>query len=296
MQEKPVIAVLITVHNRKETTIEALNRLSLQKRRGEHFKLLVVITDDASTDGTADAIKKNFPETVVVAGNGQLYWGGGTRKAFREAAKHSPDFYLMLNDDTHLSLDAISRALDVYAQKSEASDMKLIVVGATREPGANEISYGGLERCSTIHPFRYRKVKLQADPQPCDTFNGNFVLIHQSVVDAIGFLDERFTHRFGDIDYGLVAAKAGIKIYVLPETVGECLKNDGRQDWDSADLSFFSRLKEFFDVKGLPINESYYFCRKHGGKLWLVWWIMPIVRGLFFPTRPAQKRKKNTPA
>lgn len=294
MQSKPIVAVLITAHNRKEITIEALKRLSAQKGRNDCFELLVVVTDDASTDGTAVAIKKHFPDTIIVTGNGELYWGGGTRAAFKEAEKHAPDFYLMLNDDTHLSPDAISQALDIYTQKAARSDTRLIVVGATREPGSDDISYGGMVRSSKIHPFHFKKVKLQSVPQTCETFNGNFVLVHHSVVDTIGFLDERFTHRFGDIDYGLLASKAGIKIYLLPNYVGDCAKNDNRKDWDSAELSFLSRLKNFFDVKGLPIDESYYFCRKHGGKLWVIWWIMPIVRGLFFPTRQTREQTKDT--
>ena len=70
------IAVLITCHNRKDTTLSCLGRLfSIRK------DIDVYCVDDNSTDGTADAIRENFPQVNLIRGDGNLFWCRGMRKA-----------------------------------------------------------------------------------------------------------------------------------------------------------------------------------------------------------------------
>ncbi len=279
------ITALLAAHNRRESTLQSLENLYRQQGNGEAFDLSVVLADDGSTDGTGEAIRRRFPQARVVRGDGSLFWCGGMCFAYEHSVDIPADFYLLLNDDTYLYEDAIRRALRVYEEKSASGKTDLIIVGSTRNPDTGELSYGGEIRVSNWHPFRYNHVQPGDRPQHCDTLNGNFVLVHKSVIDKVGFLDKRYTHRFGDTDYGLVASKAGCELWVIPGFVGECAENAPEINWDSAAYSFPQRVRMFFDVKGMPVRESRIFCRKHGGLLWPVFWMMPIVRGLFFPTR-----------
>lgn len=279
------ITALLAAHNRRDITIEALKNLYRQKNIEKLFELSVVLTDDGSTDGTSEAVERQLPQVKVVHGGGDLFWCGGMCFAYENARDDGADFYLLLNDDTHLYDDAIKKALDVYFDKSLGGKPEHIIVGSTVNPESNKLSYGGAVRVSRWHPFHYNLVTPLEHAQACDTFNGNFVLIHHSVIDNIGFLDDRYTHWFGDTDYGLMAAKAGFGLWVTPGFVGECAENDPNIHWDSAAYSFTKRVKMFFNVKGRPVNESMIFCRKHGGLAWPLFWLMPIIRGLFFPTR-----------
>ena len=56
------------------------------------------IVDDGSTDGTAEAIAEEFPEVVVVPGDGDLWFTEGTNVGVREALKWEPDYILMFKD------------------------------------------------------------------------------------------------------------------------------------------------------------------------------------------------------
>lgn len=53
------IAVLLTAHNRKEKTLLCLDFLFKQKQV-EEYTIDVYLTDDGSTDGTSEAVKKHF--------------------------------------------------------------------------------------------------------------------------------------------------------------------------------------------------------------------------------------------
>jgi len=279
------ICVLMTVYNRCDVTLRCLSRLFLQAGLNQLFSLKVILVDDGSVDGTSNQIREEYPDVEIVSGTGRLYWNGGMCLAYEFAKRHAPDFYLMLNDDTILREDAIQHALETYRVRCLGPGEEGVIVGATLDPSSNRTSYGCRRRNSTWHPFRFDVLDPGGVVEACDTFDGNFVLINNAIVERIGFLDRAYIHRFGDTDYGLVATSKGIKIWLCPDYVGVCARNDPSLDWDSARYTLRQRLSKLFDVKGMPIFESLHFCRKHGGTWWPVFWLLPIIRSIFFPNR-----------
>ena len=62
------LAVLITCHNRKDTTLSCLGRLfSIRK------DIDVYCVDDSSADGTAEAIRDGFPQVNLISGDGIFF-------------------------------------------------------------------------------------------------------------------------------------------------------------------------------------------------------------------------------
>src|SRR6476619_4525822 len=99
--KKANIAVVMTCHNRRNTTLACLHTLYEQKHHCD-----VYLTDDGSYDGTAQGIKAEYPDVHILQGNGNLFWVGGMHLAFNEAIKNQYDYYLWLNDDTFLEPNA----------------------------------------------------------------------------------------------------------------------------------------------------------------------------------------------
>ena len=64
--------------------------------------------DDASTDGTSDAVRQTYPQVKIFSGDGNLFWNGGMWGVFSEAMKDEPDYYLWLNDDTIIYPETVS--------------------------------------------------------------------------------------------------------------------------------------------------------------------------------------------
>src|SRR5689334_7452083 len=101
------IGVLLTTRNRKEKTLTCIESLKRQRLPAD-VSLEVFLTDDGSTDGTVDAVRQAYPSANIFKSDGSLFWAGGMRNSWTHALKEDLDFYLLLNDDTTLTADAIA--------------------------------------------------------------------------------------------------------------------------------------------------------------------------------------------
>lgn len=265
------IAVLMTCYNRKEITLACLASLFSQEVPG-NVKLAVYLVDDASSDGTADAVKRQFPAVNIICGNGALYWCGGMRLAWQQVLGKRYSRYLWLNDDTSLVPEAISVMLRVDVEG------RRIVVGSCRDPLTGAHTYGGRVRRSD-HIRLPSEPILPADvPVPCDTMNGNIVLVPQSVVEKIGILSSVYSHLRGDVDYGLRAQSAGIPILVAPGYMGKCTRHQRITPWADPDVPVLERLRKMCEPKGIPPREWYVYVRRHTGRQWPLYFIKPFIR------------------
>jgi GT2 family glycosyltransferase len=273
--QRTSIAVLLTCHNRKEKTLACLRRV-YEQELPPGVALSVFLVDDGSTDGTADAIRERFPSVRLIPGNGSLFWNGGMRTAFAKAMREGFDYYLWVNDDTVLNRNAI----DVLMRTaSSVPDPKhAIVVGSVCDPDTGVHTYGGVKRYSRLRPLRFSPVIPALAPQPCDTVNGNCVLVPAGVVKRIGNLSAEFRHGMGDFDYGLRALKAGCSVWVAPGYLGTCKQNARTGTWKDTSLSLRERWRKLVGFKGLPPREWLVFCLRHAGFMWPVNWMLPYAR------------------
>src|SRR5574344_474781 len=211
------VAVLMTVFNRKEKTLQCLSYLFKNER--SNIEIEVYLVDDHSSDGTKDAVLENYAHVHVIDGSGSLFWNRGMRTAWAEAARTKHDYYLWLNDDTTLMSDAIERLICA----SEESRNQSIIIGSTLDsPENSQFTYGGQD-----FSFKHRLISPDDKKMiPCATFNGNIVLIPAEIFNVLGFNDSFFHHSFGDSEYGLRATKSGFINYIAPGYYGYCKRNN----------------------------------------------------------------------
>jgi len=280
------IAVCLTCYNRRETTLRCLRSLK-RARLPENFSLKVYLTDDASPDGTAEAVRHNFPDTVLLRGSGNLYWGGGMRLAFGAAMAAGHDFYIMVNDDVEFFPEAVVKLVETYRAVTEEGKKAALTVGATCEPGTERMTYSGVGR-SGISPNNFVKIPPHSSkPVECVTMNCNAVLIPADVASTTGNIDRRFTHGIGDFDYGLRAHRNGAKIWICPGFVGMCKQNSREAKWQSPRYSLRERIKYMNSPHGLPFGEYMTFTYRHGGVLGVVFALWGYRHVLFPVRRPA---------
>lgn len=265
------LAVLITVHNRKDKTLECLRLLYAQLPL-EGYQVDVYLTDDGCTDGTPEAIRRQFPEVYIIQGDGNLYWNRGMYTAWNEAAKKDYDFYLWLNEDTILLPHALKELLNSSCSKQDQA----IIVAANKDSTGDHVTYSGHNQNGKIIP--------NGTLQPCDTFNGNCVLIPKNVYKILGNLDWTFRHAIGDLDYGYRAKNAGIAIYVSSEYLGICDNNPQLPVWARKEVPLTKRLKNLYSPLGYaePI-PFFYFERKNFGLLTALKHFISIHIRVLFP-------------
>ena len=281
-KSKVSIAAILTCHNRKEKTVTCLKNLMNQDVISK-MDLSIYLVDDGSTDGTGDAVKQTFPQVNVLQGDGLLYWNGGMRLAFSEAMKNDYDYYLWLNDDTFLYSDAVKLLLETSKNMKKKIGRDVIAAGTIKDIETGAVIYGGRIQKSKLQPLKFTLLENKTEPQLCDTFNGNVVLIPQNIVKEIGNISLEFSKQHsGDFDYGLRAKYAGFESWVASEIIGTCSSNPIEGTIFDTRLSLKERRKKMNTPHGVPpAKEWMIFAKRHAGILWPIYWLRTIVRVLF---------------
>lgn len=263
------ISVLITSHNRRDKTLRCLNAL-FASHFPEAAMLEVFLVDDGSSDGTAGAIRNAYRHVRILQGDGSLYWTGGMHKAFAAAMVHNFDYYLWLNDDTYLYPQAIATLLKVAEDIHSEENKAAVVVGSTQAEENGQVNHGGI---IVDGSWWTTSLVVPGDkPIPCDTLNGNCVLISKGVVHQVGNLDSTFIHTMGDIDYGFRVRAIGFPLVVMPGFAGICHSNAIAGTYEDTALPLRERLSKIVDIKGRPPRPWFIFLWRHFGWLGLFYW------------------------
>lgn len=264
-EKRVTITVVMASYNRRNKTLLALK--SLEHQNTDRVNLCFLILDDASTDGTAEAVSHTYPNATIVRGTGSLFWGGGMHLAMKRAIEGNPDFLIMMNDDCELFESAIDQILADYHKVASETDFDgNIVVGAMVAPGTGKLTYSGFRRASRWFPSKLERLEPDGSPKPADTMNGNFVLIPRRVYRALGPVDNVFIHQLGDIDYGYRAVAHGFRIWIASTALGECASNEGAHARISQ-LSLRESWTHLCSPLGMPLFPWLSFMWRHGGVL-----------------------------
>ena len=230
-QQHITIAAILTVHNRKEKTLECLKHLfeaqenyNLSAEKG--VSLSVFITDDGCTDGTADAVMNTFRnrDIRILQGTGNMFWAGGMRFAWQAAIDSGTtwDYYLLLNDDTNMYKNVFGELFEVDEAGYKQTGKHGLASGITCQPDrTDEITYGGFLFTGR---FKGRHVLAQPTgmPQVVDMTHANILLVHRETVAACGIFHKGFVHGAADEDYSMMARRRGFPVMVTSNVCGEC--------------------------------------------------------------------------
>lgn len=255
------IAVLVTSHNRVETTIRGLRSLFIALSVVPDVEARVFLVDDGSTDGTGERVREAFGHVTVVRGSGQLYWTRGMSAAYLSARASGLvfDAYLLFNDDVEVGA-GLPEFFEEYGK-----DRSRVLVGACQSSSGDMITYSGFIRVGRLRPLAFHVPELTGSVTRVDTFNGNFVLFPAASFEALGGLDDGFVHGLGDLDLGLRATCSGVVVGVFRTPIGVCDKGP-TMDERLLVMPRGARLKQLVGPVHGP-RPYLRFARRHGIRL-----------------------------
>lgn len=256
------IAVLLTCFNRKLQTLSCLENVlnACNKYNSEHtnkINLSFFITDDKCTDGTPDVVK-DFLKTedlTIIPADGNAYWAGGMRLAWRKALESdSFDFYLLLNDDTKINEDCFKILMDTHSYCISHFGKEGVYTAFINDPDdKNRITYGAKEYKKGLF-YKAADMLPTGIPQECTMPNANILMVSKKVCASVGILSDDYIHGGADWDYGFLCKNAGFPVLTTSHVCGAC-KNDHKNASEEAKLVKKMTIKERKKFVNRPTRE-----------------------------------------
>jgi GT2 family glycosyltransferase len=287
MSSSPVLSVAIVNWNTRALLLDALASLYTAP---PPFPFEVLVVDNASSDGSADAVAQQYPQVRLFANSENAGYAHGNNQAMNAAFG---TYILLLNPDVLLPPGGLERAVAFMQTHPEAGAL-----------GVRQIHPGGhLQRSVRGFPsplsvlweliglsrllprnrmfgayrmtwFDYQCVEEVDQPM------GTFLLIRRATMEQIGILDEAFPIFFNEVDWCLRCKRAGWKIFFTPDV--EIVHYGGASTIQvGAAMAWESR-------RGLLA-----FYRKHYRSPWF-WPIRLLIAAASWPHAWLQSRKRKS--
>ncbi len=178
--------------------------------------MTVRVVDNASGDGTAEMVRREFPEVGLIVAPRNIGFGAASNVVIRGG---TTPYVLCLNPDTRVTPGALDRLLDLMEEHPEVG-----ISGCRLELEHGGFDYAakrsfptplsalghftglGRRRDSGILAA-YRAPEVESGR--VDAVNGAFMLIRRSALDQVGLFDEGYWMYMEDLDLCYRFAQAG---------------------------------------------------------------------------------------
>jgi len=213
------VSVLIVTRNTRELTCAAVRSVL---ESGDDLRKEIIVVDNGSTDGTGEALQKEFPAVTYLFSAHNL---GFAKANNLGTGRSSGRFVLLMNSDARVKPDSLSQAVEfmVSHPKCGIAGVQLLNTDGSRQ--------NSIANCPTLttellnrsvlrrlFPDRYPgKEHHFTKPTKVESVIGAFLLTRQETWTALEGLDERYFFFLEETDYCLRAARAGWEVWHLPE-------------------------------------------------------------------------------
>ena len=256
----PRVDVVVVTHDTRELTLRCAESVLAAGDAGE-ARISLTVVDNASSDGTAEALAERFPPARVLRNAENLGYGAACNQGL---AGGSGEVVLILNSDIYARPGAIGR-LAAYL----AGDPDHVAAGGrVVDPGSERVQVGhnvrafprlapqaaqmlGLERAWPANPVSRGYLCLDLDyarTQDVDQPAGSCFAARRVDFDAVGGFDEGFYYWYEDVDLARRLRDRGPIAYVHDATF-EHVGGATFAQWErpEAILSWYPGLFRYFE-------------------------------------------------
>jgi N-acetylglucosaminyl-diphospho-decaprenol L-rhamnosyltransferase len=217
----PRLSIVIVTYNSREDVDACLASLAAHPSAADHQ---VIVVDNASSDGTADAVRTRWPRATVIDAGSNLGFARATNVGIRRS---SGELVLLLNPDTVVAAGAIERLVAALDGDSHAAAAGPRLID---EEGAAELSFGSMVsplaelrqkllvagHRRRLAPVSSRVERMTRQPRSTDWVSGACLLVRRADADAAGLLDERYFMYLEDVDFCAALRARGRRILFVP--------------------------------------------------------------------------------
>jgi len=208
------VVIVIVNWNKRNDVITLLT--SLEGICYDNFE--IVIVDNASTDGSVEAIRQAYPDLQVLINSENLGGTGGFNTGLRFAiAKGDYKYIWLLDNDVEVDEASLLELVKIMeADQTIGIAGSRIVDSAKREV---TIEAGSFFRWDTIEVNPLFRNEKEVDTSNT-IYDVDYValcsaLVRTSAIEKVGLMDERYFLFWDDMDWGLQFKKHGFRIVAV---------------------------------------------------------------------------------
>lgn len=186
--DNPLVSVAILTWNRRQHVVKAINSVLNQS----YHSVEIVVVDSASTDGTGEIIRKQFPDVKYIRLHRNLGCPEGRNVAL---ANCNGDIIYALDDDGWLAADTLQICVDRFRKHPRA----------------------GVIACRILAPAEDQKTD---EPDALHyVFSGGAAAIRREVLERVGYYPSDFFRQAEEGDLALRILDADYEILQCPKAV-----------------------------------------------------------------------------
>jgi GT2 family glycosyltransferase len=218
------LSIIIVSWNVREDLLGCLKSVRDNKPSDEYE---VIVVDNASSDGTVECIRREFPTVTLIANEQNWGFAGANNEGIQKA---EGQYILLLNPDTIVhktSLDTLICFMDSNPNVGACGPKPLNIDGMTQASVRRFPTFrGALHRYTILRnlgifrksynnwlmkDFGYDK---QTD---VEQLMGAALMVRRSAIEQVGMMDERFFMYYEEVDFCYRLKQRGWRIVFVPE-------------------------------------------------------------------------------
>ncbi len=241
----------------------------------------IIISDNGSTDGSIEWLKKN--KIKVIENGKNLGFPAGANRGMRTA---KTKYIAVLNDDMYVDKNCLKNLYDFAEKHPDAGAAQVLLVNfnGDRIESTGLIVTHGSFIATNSRGEKFTKSATRMEPREILGVGGGCGIFRTELVRKLGFFDENFSPGYyEDADISFRIRKAGYKCYLVPSAV------------------IYHKHGNTINKIGSPFRLAYHrnrylFLKKHGTpEMWaktLLW--LPIVTAFFTFRKPEFQHHRET--
>lgn len=271
------VSIIIVSWNTRQTTCDCIRSIYGQPSKVD-FEVIVI--DNASTDGSAEMVKKDFLRVTLVKNPENRGFAAANNQGMAIAKGR---YVLLLNSDTIILDNAVSKTVAFADANPDAAVVGCRVLNPDKTLQPTCFMFPSILNMILSSSYLYKLFPRSTffgrermtwwdrnDTREVDVVTGCYMLVRKKAIDQVGVMDERFFIYGEETDWCYRFKQAGWKVMFAP--VGKIIHLGGQ-----------STLQERSDMIVQLRLSILKFLRKHHSRL--AYGIACFLTVLFFTVR-----------
>ncbi|GJL79453.1 MAG: glycosyl transferase [Nitrospinaceae bacterium] len=267
------LSIIIVNFNTRELILDCLRSIAVHTKEIS-FEILVV--DNHSEDGSAQAIKESFPQVTLIENEENRGFSAANNQAIRIS---KGKYIVLLNSDTRLVENCFSSIVRYLEAHPEVSILSPEILDADNRPcpmrlWEDSAQEAVLKILGRYNPASEFKKMGPREPREVEVVGGSCFVVRRELFSTTGLLDENYFLYNEEDDFCRRARRLGNKVCYYPETRLQHLLGQSTHQPEIREKVILETYK-----------SNLYFYSKHYSFIWnlLLRWLyrLTFVAGIF---------------